>query len=407
MTSPPPLPFRSPLLPMVARRRDEEHRVATPLELLFDLCFVVAVGQAGAELVSAFAEERIGPGLLNYAMVFFAVWWAWMNFTWFASAYDNDDVLYRVTTLVQIAGVLVLAAGVRHAFEAEDYLVVWVGYVIMRVALTSQWFRAARASRGPERRTALRYGCGVLACQAGWVALLFTPAGQRPWVFLALAACELSVPYWAERSAMTPWHPHHIAERYGLFTIIVLGESISAATIAVKSAVDEHDALTELLPLAGGGLLIVFSAWWIYFAVPVHAGLTTSRRAFLWGYGHYVVLASVAGIGAGIEIAVEDVVDQAPISSLGAAATATVPTAIYLVSVWALHVRRYQVDPRRWRQGVLPVAAGLVPACTLLTEWAVPAAGVVCVGAVVVGVAADGNRGEERAGGGWGDDGVG
>ncbi|MEU2049639.1 low temperature requirement protein A, partial [Streptomyces albidoflavus] len=332
---------------------------------------------------------------------------AWMNFTWFASAYDNDDVLYRVTTLVQIAGVLVLAAGVRHAFEAEDYLVVWVGYVIMRVALTSQWFRAARASRGPERRTALRYGCGVLACQAGWVALLFTPAGQRPWVFLALAACELSVPYWAERSAMTPWHPHHIAERYGLFTIIVLGESISAATIAVKSAVDEHDALTELLPLAGGGLLIVFSAWWIYFAVPVHAGLTTSRRAFLWGYGHYVALASVAGIGAGIEIAVEDVVDQAPISSLGAAATATVPTAIYLVSVWALHVRRYQVDPRRWRQGVLPVAAGLVLACTLLTEWAVPAAGVVCAGAVVVGVAADGNRGEERAGGGWGDDGVG
>lgn len=207
-------------------------------------------------------------------------------------------------------------------------------------------------------------------------------------MFLALAACELSVPYWAERSAMTPWHPHHIAERYGLFTIIVLGESISAATIAVKSAVDEHDALTELLPLAGGGLLIVFSAWWIYFAVPVHAGLTTSRRAFLWGYGHYVVLASVAGIGAGIEIAVEDVVDQAPISSLGAAATATVPTAIYLVSVWALHVRRYQVDPRRWRQGVLPVAAGLVLACTLLTEWAVAAAGVVC-----------GRRGGGRRGG--------
>lgn len=115
MTSPPPLPFRSPLLPMVARRRDEEHRVATPLGLLFDLCFVVAVGQAGAELVSAFAEERIGPGLLNYAMVFFAVWWAWMNFTWFASAYDNDDVLYRVTTLVQIAGVLVLAAEDRKS----------------------------------------------------------------------------------------------------------------------------------------------------------------------------------------------------------------------------------------------------------------------------------------------------
>lgn len=157
---------------MVARRRDEEHRVATPLELLFDLCFVVAVGQAGVELVSAFADERIGAGLLNYAMVFFAVWWAWMNFTWFASAYDNDDVLYRVTTLVQIAGVLVLAAGVRRAFEEEDYLVVWVGYVIMRVALSSQWFRAARSSRG-------RHGGPPCGTDAGcWPV---RRAGRRCW----------------------------------------------------------------------------------------------------------------------------------------------------------------------------------------------------------------------------------
>ncbi len=67
----------------------------------------------------------------------------------------------------------------------------------------------------------------------------------------------------------TPWHPHHIADRYGAFTIIVLGESISAATVAVQSALDKKAALAELLPIAFGGLVIVFTAFWIYFAAPI------------------------------------------------------------------------------------------------------------------------------------------
>ena len=98
---------------------DEEHRVATPLELLFDLTFVVAVAQVAAELAHGIAEDHVGDGLLGYLMVFFAIWWAWMNFTWFASAYDTDDVPYRLLTLVQMAGVLVLAAGIPDAFGSQ------------------------------------------------------------------------------------------------------------------------------------------------------------------------------------------------------------------------------------------------------------------------------------------------
>lgn len=142
-----------PFLPLTARSREESHRAATPLELFFDLCFVVAVAQAGAELVHAVAEGHAGEGIINYAMIFFAIWWAWMNFTWFASAYDNDDVLYRVVTLVQIAGVLILAAGVSRAFEEHDFLVVYIGYVVMRLALASQWLRAAHHATDPAERT--------------------------------------------------------------------------------------------------------------------------------------------------------------------------------------------------------------------------------------------------------------
>ena len=95
---------------------DEHHRVSTPLELLFDLCFVVAVAQGAAGLDHSFVENHVVTGTIQYLMVFFAIWWAWMNFTWFASAYDNDDVPYRLTVLVQIAGSLVMAAGIPRLF---------------------------------------------------------------------------------------------------------------------------------------------------------------------------------------------------------------------------------------------------------------------------------------------------
>ncbi|MEU6374298.1 low temperature requirement protein A [Streptomyces sp. NPDC046909] len=374
---------RRPLRRLTARGRDEAHRVASPLELFFDLCFVVAVAQAGVQLVHSVAESHAGEGILNYAMIFFAIWWAWMNFSWFASAYDNDDVLYRVVTLVQIAGVLVLAAGVSRAFEDHDFLFVWLGYLIMRLAMVAQWLRVARSSEGAERTTALRYAGGVLLCQVGWLGL-FLPEDMRPWVFLVMAILEMCVPMYAEKDFATSWHPHHISERYGLFTIIVLGETIAAATIAVKTAADENDALDELLPIAMGGLLIIFAAWWIYFAVPIHGHLRSNKQAFLWGYGHYLIFASAAAIGAGLEVAVEQAVGKAHISTLAASAAVTLPTALYLLTVWALHSRHFKVGTAQ--QLVLPTTALLVIVCTFLGDWAVLAAGIVSALAVATGV---------------------
>ncbi|MFF1722935.1 low temperature requirement protein A [Streptomyces sviceus] len=374
---------RGPLRRLTARGRDEAHRVASPLELFFDLCFVVAIAQAGVGLVHAVAEGHAGEGILNYAMLFFAIWWAWMNFTWFASAYDNDDALYRVVTLIQIAGVLVLAAGVSRAFEDHEFLAVWLGYVIMRLALITQWLRVARSTQGAERTMALRYVFGVLLCQVGWLGLLVLPEGGRPWVFLVMAVLEMCVPPFAERDHPTSWHPHHIAERYGLFTIIVLGETIAAATVAVKTGIDEHDALGELLPIAAGGLLIIFAAWWIYFVVPIHGHLRSNKQAFLWGYGHYLVFAPAAAIGAGLEVAVEQAVGKAHISTLAASAAVTLPTSLYLLTVWLLHSRYFKVGMAQ--QLVLPVTALLVLCCTFLGDWAVLAAGIVAALAVVTG----------------------
>ena len=138
---------------MSGRDPAEAHRAATPLELLFDLCFVVAVAQAATFLHHDLAEGQFAHGVLSYLVVFFCIWWPWMNFTWFASAYDTDDVQYRLLTFVQIAGVLVVAAGVPRVFEELDFTIMVVGYVIMRIALVAQWLRAAREDPDPPSRS--------------------------------------------------------------------------------------------------------------------------------------------------------------------------------------------------------------------------------------------------------------
>ena len=119
-----PHPTAPPRRGMSARDRAEAHRTSTPLELLFDLCFVVAIAQAGSELHHGLAAGHVFDAVRGYLLVFFAIWWAWMNFTWFASAYDSDDVPYRLAVFAQMAGALIIAAGVPRAFERQAFGVV-------------------------------------------------------------------------------------------------------------------------------------------------------------------------------------------------------------------------------------------------------------------------------------------
>jgi low temperature requirement protein LtrA len=365
--SPTPPATRAPAWyrPMLARGAGEAHRAATPLELLFDLCFVVAVALAASQLHHAVAEAHFGEAILGYAMAFFAIWWAWMNFTWFASADDSDDVPYRLATLVQIAGALVLAAGVPRAFDLSSSAVVVLGYVVMRLALVAQWLRAARADAA-GRPAALRYAAGVTACQVGWVCLLAVPPGWYVPGWLVLIAAELLVPVWAESAALTPWNPRHIAERYGLFTLIVLGECVLASTLAIQTAVDGDIALADLATTAAGGLLTVFGMWWLYFAKEAHEFLTSLRAGIVWGYGHYLVFASAAAVGAGLAVNVDYLTHHAAIGARASAAAFTIPVALFLLAVWALQVRPHHLG--RWHGALTPATAVLVLASTFTPE---------------------------------------
>ena len=325
---------------MRARSPHEPHRVATPLELLFDLVFVVAIAEAASGLHHAIAAHHTADGLIGYAMVFFAIWWAWMNFTWFASAYDTDDVPYRLLVFVQMTGALIVAGGVPAMFEARaPNLAVVAGYLVMRLAMVVQWLRASMSDH-ERRATARRYAAGIAVVQVGWIAMLFLPSPTfRLPAFLAGVVAELMVPVWAERAAKTSWHPHHIAERYGLLTLIVLGESILSTTTAVQAAVAAGERLAALAPIIIGGMLIVYSVWWHYFDRSAHDLLTTMRRAFIWGYGHYFVFAALAAFGAGLGVAVDRAGAHGSIEPLTSGLSVTVPVAVYLVCLWILFDR--------------------------------------------------------------------
>ena len=107
---------------MTARSIDEPDRVASQLELLFDLTFVVAIASATEQLARSVAGGDAVDGLLSFLQVFFAVWWAWMNFTWFASSYDTDDVAYRLLTLMQNDPQLFGGATGIHASTIVDQI---------------------------------------------------------------------------------------------------------------------------------------------------------------------------------------------------------------------------------------------------------------------------------------------
>src|SRR5687768_8362126 len=126
---------------MSGRDPHEGGRTATPLELLFDLTFVIAFGAAANELSHFLVADHVWDGIVGFAFAIFAVSWAWINFSWFASAYDTDDWIYRLTTMVQMIGVIILSLGLPEMFESllhdehMDNQVMVLGYVVMRVPM--------------------------------------------------------------------------------------------------------------------------------------------------------------------------------------------------------------------------------------------------------------------------------
>lgn len=348
---------------LVARSPDEPHRTATQLELFFDLVSVIAIAAVTASFHHAASAGHGVEMLPNFIFLFVAVWWAWMNFTWFASAFDNDDALFRILTIIIMGGALIFASGVEHIFETLDFGYGLIGWIVMRVGMILLWLRAAAA--GPEFKTvALKYAIGIAVAQCLWIALYFL-IDDGNLLFLAAGAAiflvEFSVPVIAERAQNTPWHRHHIIERFGLLNIIVLGEVLLSLSLIIGhlygGALDLDLVITAL-----SGLVLVFVIWWIYFIENDHLNSTALERAVLWGYGHVFIFASGAMLGAGLGIYLDVLTNHSSVDVETASLYINLPVAVYLTTLWVIRDQFFDIGLRRFvliGAGILFVGLGI------------------------------------------------
>jgi low temperature requirement protein LtrA len=335
---------------MSGRDPHAPHRTATPLELLFDLAFVVAFGVAGEQAAHLVAEEHVLAGVVGFAFSMFAICWAWINFSWFASAFDTDDWVYRVTTMVQMIGVVVLALGLPEMFhsleegERVDNEVMVAGYVVMRLAMLVQWLRAAK--QAPRyRETCLMYARFLVVSQIGWIALAVAPVGVGTFfaVGAVLMVLEMSGPWVADRlrddgrRSQTPWHAHHIAERYGLLAIITLGEGVIGTVASLSAVVDRQGWSVDAMLVVVAGIGLTFGLWWTYYITPAAELLHRHReRSFGWGYGHMVVFAALAGVGAGLHVAAYYLDHTSHLGAVGTVVAVAAPVLVFVLADYVL-----------------------------------------------------------------------
>ena len=341
---------------MGGRDPHEAHRSATPLELLFDLTFVISFGFAASRFAHALAEGHYAVALLGFAFASFAICWAWINFSWFSSAYDTDDWLFRLLTMAQMAGVLVLAIGLPRMFASledndgrVDNTVMVLGYVIMRIALVLQWLRAAKQDPA-RRRVCLTYAVAIVLAQIGWTATLFVdlPAAAMFVFICTLVLTELAGPVLAERKdGGTPWHAHHIVERHGLFAIIALGEGVVGTVATLSAVVDTQGWTLDTALVCAAGVGLTFGMWWIYYILPsAHVLREHRERSFVWGYSQMAIVTAIVATGAGLHVAAYYLEHKAHISAFAVLLTTAIPVSVFIGSIYALYyylVRRF--DP--------------------------------------------------------------
>lgn len=277
--------------PFGPRDPKEVHRAATPLELFFDLVTVIAIASAAAGLHHGIAENHAAEAVPVFLIAFMATWWAWMNYTWFASAYDNDGPIYRLLTFWIMGGFLLLAASTPRFFDGMSITLPVLAYVIMRIGMVALWLIAARSN--PEnRKTAMRYATGIAVAQIFWVILAVFGETDSPVFYILLAIgwiAEFAVPVYAEKAGQTPWHADHIVERYGLLMIISLGEILLAGSMSFQAAGMEISLSSPLFHIAASSLVICFAMWWLYFSRDDHLQVHEKEASleFIWGYGRY------------------------------------------------------------------------------------------------------------------------
>ncbi|MEP6924241.1 MAG: low temperature requirement protein A [Pyrinomonadaceae bacterium] len=287
-------------------RTDEEEgreRRVSWLELFYDLVFVVVV----AELAHVLALNISLIGVLAYSLMFIAGWWLWIGGTYYNDRFETEDVSHRLSTFLQIIPVVALAAFVHDGLGKLSVQFA-LAYAAGRILILLLWLRGGWHNQHFQP-VAYSYAVGFTFSAALWIGSIFVPA---PWRFVMWAVglvIDLITPFFTvkQQEKLPALSSSHLPERFGLFTIIVLGEAMAGVVrgIAAAPQLTVRIALTATL-----GIAIAFGLWWIYFDF---VGRRFAKPHVAWkgryGYLHLPLLMSVAAGGAGVQSVVASETD--------------------------------------------------------------------------------------------------
>jgi low temperature requirement protein LtrA len=278
-------------------------RTATWLELFYDLAFVVVVAVLGERL----HEDVSWAAVASFAGYFALLWWLWASHTFYADRYDTDDLVYRLLAAAQMMAVLVIAAALTPG-AAGSTMVFALGYALARLVLCAMYARVYRHV-AETRRLVGGYLLGFGLAAVFWTVSIFIPEPGRFAVWALALTIDLATP-WVQRrqQAAVPLDVSHLPERFGLFTILVLGESLAA----VMAGLRQLDWAFSPVLAAACGVGVATALWWMYFdnaeGSVVRRTDSDSRtwRPTAWIYTHFPLAASLAALGVALGLTVTD-----------------------------------------------------------------------------------------------------
>jgi low temperature requirement protein LtrA len=277
----------------------EAGRRVTWLELFFDLVFVAAVAQVGTHL----RDDYSLLGVARFSILFVLIWWAWLGHTTYCTRFDTDDLAQRGLTGLQMFLAIVMAINATGALSSRDSAGFAAAYSVMRLVLVIQYLRVRHVARARDLTTRLAAGCAVAA--ALWLASALVAPPLRFWLWgLALVIDVVTPILTTSHLIRVPHDAAHLPERYGLFSIILLGESV----VSVMHGMQSQEYWSPRAALAAiFGLTMIFSVWWCYFDGIEAVGERFVRskrdavRFHIWSYAHLPLYLAIAITGVGLE----------------------------------------------------------------------------------------------------------
>lgn len=275
-----------------------ERRV-TWLELFFDVIFVAAVAQVGHPL----SEDYSPTGLLRYTFLFLMIWWAWLGHTAYCTRFHSEDRVQRLLTFLQFFAVAIMAANAKSGLDSEDSAGFGAAYAVMRGVLVAQYVRARRIPS--TRGLATWHAAGFGTAAALWLTGSLLPAPWRFGLWALALVIDFSTPWMAgHHTHKVPADAAHFPERFGLFTLILLGESVAAIMRGIESQ-PTWSPLAVTAAFSSLGLMCAF--WWGYFYGANAAGerhLRSRRDRTLlqvWMHSHIFFYLAIAVLAVGLE----------------------------------------------------------------------------------------------------------